>query len=316
MQENDIFENSQIIGNCKAKRFLLNAFCKNAKAPHHSWVISGQKGLGKASFIYEIVQHFLPNLVKKPDMNLSSHPNLFVISDDFQEKKAISVERVRSVFEFFALSASGNAPRFFIIDGADNLTISASNAILKIVEEPPENCYIFLITTDESRILPTIKSRCILLRFLPLKRDESLQLLKKQEIAAKLEEKELNLLLDLSQDAPGKAMEILSSGLFEVYVAIEKFRQNLKKKQAHEIYGFIDEILKKTDKTNQQELFLLLNSIITNLVKKNLHDAGKLENLLKLYEQNFELLSDLEQFSLDVKQNLFLWFNELKKVEE
>jgi DNA polymerase-3 subunit delta' len=80
----------------------------------------------------------------------------------------ITVDTVRKLRKFFSLSAGGNGRRIVIVDCVDDMNNNAANALLKVLEEPPENAVLLLVTHQPSRILPTIRSRCRTLSCGPL----------------------------------------------------------------------------------------------------------------------------------------------------
>lgn len=149
---------------------------------HHAWLLCGPEGVGKASFAYRAARRLLgagadPSrgvLGARPDdpvsrlVSAQAHPDLLVLErlvENGKTKKAISVDQARHLPEFFAKSPSQSRYRVAIIDTADDLNINAANALLKILEEPPERGVVFLITHAPGRLLATIRSRCRRLAF-------------------------------------------------------------------------------------------------------------------------------------------------------
>ena len=98
---------------------------------------------------------------------LSEHPNLKIVNNEAEEgtSKNISIESIRNLKKFFELSShtiDGN--KVILINNAESLTLNAANALLKILEEPPENSYIILTAENISSLLPTIISRCVMIK--------------------------------------------------------------------------------------------------------------------------------------------------------
>jgi len=96
---------------------------------------------------------------------LTEHPNLKVVNNEAKEgsSKNISIESIRNLKKFFELSShiiGGN--KVILINNTESLTLNAANALLKILEEPPENSYLILTTDNISSLLPTIVSRCLI----------------------------------------------------------------------------------------------------------------------------------------------------------
>ena len=138
-------------------------------------LLSGEKGLGKATLAYHIVNYVLSknenfkynlkNFKINPEnksyklITNGSNPN-FTLIDTLPEKKSIDINQIRNLILNLNKSSFNNKERFIIIDNIENLNINSINSLLKILEEPPSNTY-FIIINNDRFILPTLKSRCI-----------------------------------------------------------------------------------------------------------------------------------------------------------
>lgn len=169
-----------LIADLKAEEAFLDALDRGRL--HHAWLLCGVEGSGKASFAYRAARRLLgaaPDLSRGPLgaaphdpvsrlVSAQSHPDLLVLErlvEGGKQKKSISVEQARDLPEFFAKSPSQARHRVAIIDAADDLNVNAANALLKILEEPPESGVLFLVTHAPGRLLATIRSRCRRLSF-------------------------------------------------------------------------------------------------------------------------------------------------------
>lgn len=149
---------------------------------HHAWLLCGVEGVGKATFAYRAARRLLGAgddplrgaLGARPDdpvsrlISAQSHPDLMVLEravEGGKLKKAISVDQARDLPAFFAKSPSVAQYRVAIIDAADDLNPNAANALLKILEEPPERGVLLLVAHAPGRLLATIRSRCRRLAF-------------------------------------------------------------------------------------------------------------------------------------------------------
>ena len=152
----------------------------------HALIIEGQEGVGKN----KICQYLINGLLKeKNSQNLiknNSHPDLFCINNEtlisyFQREdknklknktKKIPVGFIREAIEFVMLKSGLSKNKILFIDGAENLTISSQNALLKTLEEPPQNTYIIIQSNRFKCLNQTIYSRCQLIHFNNLLQDE------------------------------------------------------------------------------------------------------------------------------------------------
>ena len=182
----------RLIGQQPAEAAFLSAY--NADRLHHGWLISGPRGVGKATLAWRIARFLLATpendggmFAPPPPDTLdipASHPiarRLLALSesrlhlvrrslDDKGDKlrTVIGVDEVRKLITFFNMSAADGGRRVAILDAADEMNPNAANALLKLLEEPPAKVTILLISHQPGRLLPTIRSRCRELRLQPL----------------------------------------------------------------------------------------------------------------------------------------------------
>lgn len=185
-----------LLGQAGAEQSFLQAF--NTGRLHHGWLISGPKGVGKATLAWRLARFLLATpdsdgglfAAPAPDtldiaadhpiarrIAALSEPRLFLLRRAYDEKKAklqdvISVDEVRKMKSFFTLSAADGGRRIAIIDAVDEMNPAAANALLKLLEEPPKAVTMFLISHQPARLLPTIRSRCRELRLGPLSAED------------------------------------------------------------------------------------------------------------------------------------------------
>ena len=182
---------ARLIGQSAAEAEFLAAF--NQGRLHHAWLITGPRGVGKATLAWRLARFLLatlepggmfalpaPTTLDIPDHHpvLSrttalSEPRLFLLRRPWDDKAErlraeITVDEVRRMKAYFALSAADGGQRVAIIDAVDEMNPNAANALLKLLEEPPARVTLFLISHQPARLLPTIRSRCRTLRAAPL----------------------------------------------------------------------------------------------------------------------------------------------------
>lgn len=158
---------------------------KDSRALHHAWLLTGPRGVGKATFANMAALRLLADAagpkVEQPGLNTpAEHPiaRLFAAGShpDFRRlvrepndkgdlRRNITIAQVRKLGEVFAVAPSMSPWRAVVIDSVDDLEEGGANALLKMLEEPPANCIFFLVSHSPGRLLPTIRSRCRRLDF-------------------------------------------------------------------------------------------------------------------------------------------------------
>lgn len=188
---------------------------------HHAWLITGTKGLGKATLAYRFARRALgarqngarPLDVDPEDqiarrVTALSHPDLFVLrrgyNDRGKPRREITVDDARELGAFFALAPSEGGMRVAIIDAVDDLNRNAANAILKTLEEPPARSVLLLVCHAPGAILPTIRSRC---RRLALRRLSDAQV--RTAMGADADD----AIIALAKGRPGRAIALKAQGL-------------------------------------------------------------------------------------------------------
>jgi DNA polymerase-3 subunit delta' len=151
-----------------------------------------------------------------------AHPRLAVIRRSMDDKgklrSQIVVDDVRRLRSFFGLSAADGGRRVVIVDPADEMNPNAANAILKLLEEPPAGAVLLLISHQPSRLLPTIRSRCRVLRCAPLDGDALGAALAQQG----LEVEATGALAELAGGSVGQAMRLERMGGLDTYADLVK----------------------------------------------------------------------------------------------
>ena len=161
---------------------------------HHGWLLAGKAGLGKRAFAEAAARELVAEAgIPQPK---GDHPDIIVLTylpkDDKEEKKRdegkpyevkrnITVAQIRAMQHRLTTRPTLGSRRVVIIDPADDMERNASNALLKSLEEPPKGTFFLLVAHRLGRLLPTIRSRCRLLRFPVLPDDEIARLLADEE---------------------------------------------------------------------------------------------------------------------------------------
>jgi DNA polymerase III, gamma/tau subunits len=144
---------------------------------HSSIIIHGPKGIGKKIFIKKFLSEIFKSTLNENNylhhvnlLNKETHPNVKNIEKIFDSrskkiKSEITIDQIRNLRNFVNETSSiMHLNKFIIIDSADDLNINSANSLLKILEEPNKDTFIFLISHQISALIPTIRSRCLKLK--------------------------------------------------------------------------------------------------------------------------------------------------------
>lgn len=215
------------LGNAPARAAFYAA--AQSRMIHHGWLIAGPKGVGKAAFAREAASRLLAHaedaavpLVQGPLpgehpvarlIAAGAHPDFHLLTrlpknadkPDQELARSIRIEQVRELQGRLATKPARSTRRVIVIDAVDDLERAGANALLKSLEEPPAGTIFLLISHAPGRLLPTIRSRCRLLRFNPLSDAEVAGIVRAAMPEA--DEAEVAALVRAGGGSPGHALE-------------------------------------------------------------------------------------------------------------
>jgi DNA polymerase-3 subunit delta' len=217
---------TELFGNADAHAAFAAAL--RGGALHHAWLLVGPEGVGKASFAHTAAVRMLaeasatgvsaPGLAV-PDghptralVDAGSHPDLRIMQrlpkdpdkPDQDLARSITIAQVRSLQPLFATTPAMGARRVVIIDAVDDLERNGANALLKNLEEPPTGTIFLLVSHAPGRLLPTIRSRCRVLRFGAV--DDADMAGALRQALPEADEGEIAALVRTGEGAPGRAI--------------------------------------------------------------------------------------------------------------
>jgi DNA polymerase III subunit delta' len=186
-------ETTALFGHREAEMALLNAY-RGGRIPH-AWLIGGAQGIGKATLAYRMARFVLAHRnprgtdVQRAEtlgvdpadpvarhIAAGAHGGLLTLERTLNDKgvmrTVITVDETRETISFFGSTAAIEGWRVCIVDTVDELNPQAANALLKILEEPPQQSLFLLVSHAPARVLPTILSRCRKLPLRPLAVDD------------------------------------------------------------------------------------------------------------------------------------------------
>ncbi len=196
---------------------------------HHAWILAGREGLGKAHFATAAAAELVtePGVPQPPPVR---HPDIHLLTplpsnDDeakkreegkpYARKRNISVDQIREMQRRLVTRPTLGERRAVIVDAADDMEKGAVNALLKSLEEPPQGTFFLLVVHQLGKLLPTIRSRCLVMRFHPL---EDAELARAVALAApEADGLDRDAALAVSGGSPGAALSFLEQGLGDTW---------------------------------------------------------------------------------------------------
>lgn len=279
-----MFEN--ILGNDKIKEALKNTIInKNAS---HSYMFIGVEGIGKKLIATEFSKRLLCNNEKIDcnecksciEFDSKNHPDFSILEPD---GNLIKIDQIRNMQKKIQEKPIISKRKIYIIDDADKMTREAQNCLLKTLEEPPEYISIILIGNNESSFLPTIKSRCMIIHFEPIKSTEI-----KKYLQTEFGTDSINIqddMLDIFQGSIGKAIKLKDK--WEEYQAYNKMIQNLDKIDILDFLNLAEPLYRAKEEID--EILEYINILLLKKAKGNFlytNCIAIVENTKKRLKQN------------------------------
>ena len=283
-----------------------------------SWLIVGGYEYEKKNFISNACSIILNQNI---NMDFSFHPNIKWIECglteeakkeiqknilagkgvetevEYERKREITVDDVRSGIQFLSLKSDSTQSRILIIYPADKMNENAANALLKVLEEPPQNSVLFLLCQNLGKLLPTIKSRCRQIAIKPLSaKDLMYQIQRKYPMI-----EDIDLVVSLARGSLGLAMEICENdglALYHEMLSLLKLQQEIPLESLKE---FSDKLGKDENAFNLFKKFML-DWLCEQTKKYALVSPFIAEDYMDLYQEVHKLFSDIDRIYLDKKQ--------------
>ena len=305
-------ENPDFTGHDGAEQTLLDAF--NSGRLAHAWLITGPKGIGKATLAYRFARHVLAagdkaasqslfggdlptdpaaGMYVAPDdpiflrMASYGHADFLTIERTLNKKgdklsTEIVVEDVRTIGGFLSLTPAEGGWRVVVIDCADEMNRNSANAVLKVLEEPPKKALILLVSHAPGRLLPTIRSRCRKLALKPLPDATVMSLLHKSY--PDLATNDAQELARLAEGSIGRALELQQQGGLNLYRELMSILGSLPDLDLGAVHAFAGKVSRAGDDqgfhTFGDLLRAWLGRLILSVSKGNGAGGGDAEDLL------------------------------------
>lgn len=276
----------KLLGNDESKSRLGNSI-ENETVPH-AFLIGGPSGSGKTTLAYEIAAALNCEEKNAPTLPCGNcnrcrriydgnFPDLKILSKE-SSKATLGVEAVKQFREDMFLSPTESNTKIYIIDDAESMTVEAQNSLLKVLEEPPENVIILLLTKESDRILTTIKSRTQYIAMTRFDEDELRNLLINRSLEARI----------MARDDAKRFEGIIMSAGGQLGVAER----------------LIDKRLSEENEQNRQDVLAFINAIGQRTSYADIYSA-----VMSLPTKRTELLWALERLISALRDLILLKFD-------
>jgi DNA polymerase-3 subunit delta' len=347
-------QNLDLMGHEAAEETLLRAW-ESGRLPH-AWLITGARGIGKATLAYRFARFVLAggnakggglfddepsSLTLDPDhpacrqVVAGGHPDMFVLQPGMphpdrkgQVASDILVGHVRQAVHFCNMTPASAQWRVVIVDPVDEMNPNAANALLKVLEEPPRNALILLVSHAPARLLATIRSRCSQLA-LPALDEQTVRGLLAQH-APGLDGDDATALARLSEGSIGRALMLAGAGGLDLYRDLIGLLRELPGAPAERLHGFADHLSQGGEAGSFRLGGELLGWWLARLIRagasdttpdevvsgegeamRRLLDRASLEQWLELWEKIGRLFGRAERANFDRKQVVLTAFLEI-----
>ena len=281
----------------------------------HSYLFEGVAGCGRKKTALSLVQALFCTTTTDDACGVCSscrkidggnHPDIHQIAP-LPDKRDISIEQLREMQHILSLRPYEAPRKVCIIDPAERMSVNAANSLLKTLEEPPGNALIILLTENAGMLLPTVRSRCQLIRFAPLSPEHLLLLLERSGMAPET----AALVAPMSGGSLQRALELDNEALAARREAVLTRVAQLNIQQIATVFDAAEELSGNRDAT--LELLDMLLSFFRDvvhlgtgsgeIVNRSFRDAIEAIAAKRSFPRNLELLESIYETRRDVQRN-------------
>ncbi|TYC65720.1 DNA polymerase III subunit delta' [Stappia sp. BW2] len=328
-------ERDRLIGHARTEQALLEAY--RSERLHHAWILGGPKGIGKATLAFRFARFVIANpdrfgpqvsaardlavLTDHPvarQLKAGGHPNILHLRRPWDDKSKrfkadLPVDEVRKTVSFFGTTASAKAWRVCIVDAADDMNISSANALLKILEEPPQRCLFLVLSHAPGRLLPTIRSRCRRLDLDPLTEEEiaeGLQDLSGASVGSPEDLRELALTADGSLRS---AITLLSGDGLAIAKGVRQLADRPQQLDLAAVHALADLVAARGQSDNWESFQHIMQIWLHDRMRRNLaNGVREAHGIVELWDKMNKAVRDADALNLDKKQVVLDFFFALR----
>ena len=323
-------ETTALFGHAEAEKALLDAYRSGRIA--HAWLIGGPPGIGKATLAYRMARFVLANpdpqspAVQKATslavdadhpvarrIAAQAHGDLLVLERVINEQTGklytvIRVDDVRRTVSFFGSTAGEGGWRVAIVDAVDDLQREGANALLKVIEEPPQRSLIFLISHAPGRELPTIRSRCR--RFLLRPLDVNEVTLALAEAAGKDRRDDDVREAAAAEGSVGRALALLEGQALALRQRVLDLLAQLPDVDARALHALGD-AMGGTDPKALEAFMDLINGWLSARLLETGQEKARMVRVAETWERVNRAARDVDAYNLERKPLVFAVFGAL-----
>ena len=324
-------ETADLFGHGEAEQALLASY-QSGRVPH-AWLIGGPPGIGKATLAY----HFARFVMAHPDPTAPEvqaahslaldpeHPvarrvaaqaqgDLLVLERVTNEQTGklytvIRVDDVRRTVSFFGSTAGEGGWRIAIVDSVDDLQREGANALLKVLEEPPERAILLLISHAPGRELPTIRSRCRRLLLRPLAEGDVAQAVAAATGRAP-EEADVQEAARVSDGSVGRALSLLDEKARALRQRVLDLIAQLPEPDPRALHALGD-ALGGSDPRDLETFMDLVNGWLSAQVSGGEGPLPRMARVAETWEKVNRVAREAETYNLERKPLVFAVFGAL-----
>jgi len=299
--------------------------------PPSAWLITGAPGIGKATLAYRIARYLLaygatdagPADLSVPEdhpvarqVTAQSHPGLLVLKRAVNPKTGklmtvLSVDEIRKLSDFFGMTSGAGGWRVAIVDTADDMNDNAANALLKMLEEPPANAMLLLLSNTPGRLLPTIRSRCQRLELRPLD-DETLEKMLARELP-EMSGAERSALTRVAGGSIGAALSLATGEGAALAQEADRLIDNAREPDVLALLSLGEKLFRTRDGLEQFGEFLTQS--LSDRIRAKAHGgAGRLDRWVALQERIQQGFGRGSALNLEPRQVVLSTARDLSKV--
>jgi DNA polymerase III subunit delta' len=322
----------------------LESFHRSGRLPH-AMILSGPRGVGKATLAFRFARWLLaqgssggdlfdapepgPGLAVDPAdpvfrrVASAGHPDLMTlertVNDKGKLREEIVIEDARAVGSFLRLTPAEGGWRIVVVDAADELNRNSANALLKILEEPPRQALLLLVSHAPGSLLPTIRSRCRTVPLRSLDDVEVAELLRRYR--AGLDPAEEGMLVRLAEGSVGRALDLADAGGAKLYRELVALFADLPRLDVPALHGLGERLARNDAAEEFRTVADLIGWWLARMVRgaakgalppeivpgegaamRRLLDRAGLEQWVALWEKITLLFAQADGLALDRKQ--------------